>query len=190
MAGLSLNEIFEDRNKLIAVLAACALLFALDVAFVMKAQINGIKQSGQKVIALKKDLQKLNKDLAQMRQDASNKKNVKIKKIISERELPSLLQYVSSVAAENSIKVMQIDSQKEGVKLATRGGKSGSQQEGVVTVVIHLDLESDYHTIARFISQVENSDQVLYLDELKIARDVSDVMKQRVNLVLKTHVKK
>ena len=194
MAGLSFNEVLEDKNKLIACLISCALVIGLDVAFVINGQINAIKQSGRKTVQLKKDLDTLNKDLRQMRQDEAKKKTVRVKKIITERDLPSLLQYVSSVAAENSLKVMQLDSQKEGMKTGGRVSKgkkaAGQQESGVMTVVIRLDLGSDYHTIGRFINQLECSDQVLYVDEVKIARDPADVLKQRVNLVLKTHVKK
>ena len=68
MAGLSFNEMLEDKNKLIAGLISCALVIGLDVAFVINGQVNAIKQSGRKTVQLKKDLTALNKDLPSGRQ--------------------------------------------------------------------------------------------------------------------------
>jgi len=67
---------------------------------------------------------------------------------------------------------------------------SGSAIPDASTFLISIELSSDYHSLGRFINELENSDVLLAVLSLKMISQPLNYFKQRVNLVLVTYVKK
>ena len=155
-------------------------------------QRKGIKTIQEKATKVKQEIEALNRDLAAMydleskQSDIKNEAALRSKKIILEGEIPLLLQDISSIANKRNVKIMQINSSKESkAKEEVSFGK-----EKLKSVVITLDLMCDYHGFGGFINDLDNAEQFMAIQEMKIIPNAKDYFQQRVSLVLKTYVKK
>ena len=189
---MNLANIQLDKQKKILIVIFFVLIVYVDLAFILKAQTAGINNLKPKIGRLKNDLANLNRDLENMRV-AKNKQSlaaqkavVKSSKIIQEGQVSGLLQEISSLANKFDIKIIQIRPNRDILfgKPAVPGG------DKFTALLINLDLICDYHSLGKFINELENSLVFIGVAELKISMQVPDYMKQRVNLVLKTYVTK
>lgn len=178
-----LSKLELDKKKILLIALLSFIVFYLDVALIIKLQLRGIRNASPKITKLKKDIDNLNKDLTTL-QDLKNKKTeigkatlLKSKKLILEEEIPSLLEYISDIANKNNIKIIKI--------LPSREPKSDEKK-----LLITLDLSCDYHHLGSFINDLENAPDFMAVQEIKIKRDTADYLRQNVNLVLRTYVKK
>ena len=186
-----LNNLQLDKNKIFIIILVFIVLIYLDFTFVIGRQLQNIKNIQPKIVKLKKDLDSLNGDLAKIQElknkqvETNQKPNSKVRKIISDPQIVSLLQNISEVAKRDGVQIMQIKSSKE----------SQPKQEKVpadkfTPLVITLDLMSDYHHFGKFINDLENSQTFIAVQSLKINSQQPDYIKQRISLVLKTYVTK
>ena len=173
-----------DKNKIILILAVAAVIVVLDVAFIIGAQFKAIKNISLKVAQLNKDANTLNGDLIAMKQgQAKPKITHKVKKIISESDLPSLVQDIDTLAKNNSIKIIQI---KPGWGAGDKSGPVGDFSQ----VSILLDLNCAYQHLGSFVNDLENAEKFMAVQEMEISPLGNDYLQQKVKLVLKTYVKK
>ncbi|MBU3959115.1 MAG: type 4a pilus biogenesis protein PilO [Candidatus Omnitrophica bacterium] len=175
-----------DNKKILLPILVCLVIICIDFSSVIKLQFRGIRSSSAKIIKLKQDLGILNKDLLSMQQNDGKQVVVKeTKKIISRDQVSSLLQDISDMANKHEIKLMQITPSQE----AKIKEKNGSQAK-LLPVIITLNLSSDYHSLGRFINDMENAEVFLAVQEMKITRLGQDSLSQNVNLLLRTYVSK
>ena len=188
---MSLSNLQLDKQKKIFILIVCALVIYVDSAFILKAQNLGIKSAAAKITKLKNDLTNLNRSLESMRAaklkqgESAQKIAVRSAKIIPESQLSGLLQEISSQANKLEIKISQIRPMRELVN-----AKTISAGEKFIPILINLDLTCDYHTLGKFIDQLEGAEVFLSVQEIKISTQLPDYKKQKVVLVLKTYVTK
>lgn len=182
----------SDNKKLLFVAVSSLLLLYADFVFVIKSQVADIKLTAPKVAKLKKDIAVLNKDLSQLRDferrqtvDKNKKGEEKPKELITEDKVLLLLQEVTDLAGKNKVKVVQINTLKEAkVKEETMAGQK------FLPLTIKLDVNCDYHSLVGFINGLENAGYVIELQDMRIARDVRNYLRQNANLTLKTYVRK
>jgi Tfp pilus assembly protein PilO len=187
MKGLlnKLNKLELDKKKILFISLACLIAIYLDFTFLIKAQSKGIGKITQKITQVKKDIDTLARDLLMMRQSQLKEKEargIKFKKIIPEEDLPSLLQYISNIANKHSVKIMQM---KQEVK-----AKDDKVAQLGKNVFINLDLFSTYHNLGLFINELENGKIYLAVEAIKISAEANAYFQHKINLVLKTYVKK
>lgn len=193
-----LKKIKLDKKKILLIIAASLVVVYLDFAFLVKSQFRSLRGIRSKITKLKKELGNLNKDLDIMRDleqkqtDIKQETISKVKQIITEEQLPLLIQDISRIANEHSVKIMQIKPVKD---LKAPGGKASNiikPDIGKLTsILITLDLTCGYHNLGSFINDLDNSEQfIAMIEELKIISDPADYLQQRVNLTLKVYVKK
>jgi Tfp pilus assembly protein PilO len=179
-----------DNKKIFLLILSCLVIFYIDFTFLLKLQINGLKNLAPKVATLRKDIKQLSKDLV-MLQDLKNKEAAneqktgaaKLKKLISEDEIPFLLQTISEVAHKNNVKIVQMNTsqQAKAEQVST---------EKLSPITIKLDLSSNYHSTGSFINDLENIEQFVEVQDMKIARNAGNYFLQNTTLNLKTYVKK
>jgi hypothetical protein len=181
-----LQDIKQDKQKLIAVLIAFGIIFILDCMFIVKAQLSAAGQLGVKISRLKKDIAAVNKELALIKPaipgQSGNSGNGS--KMYTEEEIPLLMEAVSLYARENNIKVMQINPVKESMP------KEKLPSGEVLGLRVKLNLNARYHKLGAFISDLEKSDHPVFVEEIRISRAADDPMRLDVNLTLRTYVKK
>ena len=181
-----LRDIRKDKQKLIAVGLAFAVIVYVDVSFVLKGQVKALSVSKTKVAKLDMDIQSVKRDVAIVQQNQSKEKiNLKVKKLVSEGELLSLLEQVSLIAKDNGVRVSQINPQKAG----RPPEKAGQTQSAFISVLIKLDLNCSYHSLGSFINDIENSEYAVSCEDIKIIPDSSSGGRERILLTLKTYVK-
>jgi type IV pilus assembly protein PilO len=177
-----LNKFSLDNKKIFLLILLCLIIVCIDFTFIIKLQLRGIGTVRAKIIKLKKDIDSLNKDLIAMQQAKQEQiAVVETKKIISEEEIPSLLQDISNTANKYNVKIMQLRPSRdtETKEKITSGRK----------LLVTLDLLCGYHSLGSFINDLENAERFITVQEMKIVRSSSDYLYQNVNLVLKTYVK-
>lgn len=194
---IKLNKLVQldksEKKKIIFIVVAIFLLGYLDFRFIIKPQFRYIGGISPKIVKLRADMDKLNKDLVAMK-DLQNKQAgmkpeaaQKVKKIISQEQVPLLLQFISDVANKNNITVTQIKPTKQ---LKTKADKKQNVSLQFMSVSIALVLSCDYHRLGKFINDLENAENFFAVEEIRIIPGSSDYINQNVNLLLKTYVKK
>jgi Tfp pilus assembly protein PilO len=181
----------QDKKKMSLVFLASLIVFYLFYSFLINGQLQSIKQKGPQIIKLKTSLDTFTKEFAQM-QELKNKQ-VKldalslVKKIISEEEKVSLLRNISDIANKNNIQIIELRHAEE--------SQSPKQEKTAAAVkaqplLITLDLSCDYHSLGKFINDLENAQTFMAVQSMKITTQATDYLKQKVNLVLRTYVRK
>lgn len=190
-----LARLFQlDRTKMLIILAACALLIVADIALGIGMQVRRVGEVGKQAAQTRKEIKELGSKLDDMKKNVEqSRKKLHSKKVISESELPALIQYVTGLASDHAIKLMQINTEKAAATQETKkksSKKQDSQAASSMAVVLRFDLMATYHQLGSFIGRLESSEYVIFVDELRIVRDTNDPLKEKVSLVLKTYVKK
>jgi Tfp pilus assembly protein PilO len=170
-----------DKKQALALLIAFGVAIFLDFAFVLKAQSKAAARAAKKISELKnniKDIETKSKEIAAIQQ-GKNANLAKPKRMKPASELPLLLQEISDMAKESEVKVNQIVHIK-GIK---------PKDKNYLPITIKLSLNCGYHNLGTFINSLEDAQQLIFAEEITIARDARDVQKEKVELVLKTYVK-
>lgn len=197
LKGLA-DKFQSDKQKIILAAFFALLIGYADYAFIIKSQLRVLKNKETKIIKLKKDIGALNKALAAMK-DTKPTPAAKIKEMITEEKVTSLLQDISDMANKNNIKIIQIKPSRE-LKEKAAMAKPAKEKAAKVktptassessTLTITLDLVCNYPSLNNFINALENSNVLIIVQGIKIAGDPGNYLQQNVNLVLKTYVKK
>jgi Tfp pilus assembly protein PilO len=182
-----LDKLKLKDKKIFLIILVSLLVFYLDFVFLIRAQLSGIGSVGKKITDLKKNLNTFKKDLITMQQAQIKEKTAsapQIQKIISEEQIPSLLDEISRIANKNNVKIMQIKPQME------KENKTAQIAKAAPLLTITIDLFSGYHTLGYFINELENAQVYIAVGEIKISPELNNYFQQKVTLGLKTHVKK
>lgn len=187
---MNLNNIQLDQQKKILIVIVCVFILYVEVAYILKGQSAGINSVVPKITRLKNDLNNLNRSLDAMRlaksQGASPTKPVtRASKILSEDQVSGLLRDISQQANKFDIQIGQIRPSRE-----TVDAKNGLAGDRLIPILINLDLTCSYHNLGKFINELEGGQVFLSVQQLEIATQLPDYMKQKVKLVLKTYVTK
>lgn len=188
---MSLAKIQLDKQKKILIAIVCAIIIYADANFILKTQIAALNALNPKIVRSKSDLVNLNRDLIKMRAskdrqgEAAQKAVIKTSELLLEGQIAGLLRDISNEANKFDIKISQIRPGREmqAAKPAVAGDK-------FTPILINLVLTCDYHNLGKFISELENYQVFLEVQELKISTQIPDYMKQKVILALKTYVAK
>lgn len=185
-----LNKIQLDKKKIFFIVLGSFVILYLDFVFLIGLQFKHIKNISPKIIKLKQDMENFSKELATMQDlkgkqvETKQKALLKAKKVISEEQIALLLQSISDVANKNNVSISKILPSKAKEERASAGTLK------LTSLLITLDLSCGYHNLGRFLNDLENAENFITVQEMKITYSSSDYLRQNVNLVLKTYVKK
>lgn len=180
-----LDKIELNKKKVSLIILVCIVIICIDFIFFLKPQVKNVRELGPKIKQLKKDIEALNKDLASL-QDLKNRQNEllsKAKKIISEGQLPLLFKDISDIANKSNVKIMQM---KPAAELQSEAKAQGK----FLPIILAIDLSCSYHSLGKFINALETSAQFMAVQEIKIEPDTKDFLRQNVNLLIMTCVRK
>lgn len=179
MMGINVDQLFADQKKL-ALLAVvfCAAVYC-DAAFLIGGQMKHAASLKSSIAAKNTEINGIARDMALMSQKGGEPKSVRM---FTESGIPQMLKYLSSLAGEHSIKLLQI------TPLKSKEAKA-MQSQHYLGLAIKLDLSGSYHDLGGFLSDLELGEHPIFADEIKISQG-EDFLKQRVSLTLRTYVKK
>jgi len=164
-----------------------------DFRFLLKLQLNALKKLEPKIVNVKSDLDSFNKGLALMQEEKSKAFQERqlpapvSKKAISAEQVYSLFQEISELANKNDVKIVLMRPSREA---GMAKPDKATRAEKFTTFLIALDLICDYSGLVNFINDLENAETLLVVQNLKIAPQQTDFLKQKVDLVVKTYEKK
>lgn len=182
----------SEKNKLVLIGLVCILILYLDFSLIIKLQLKVIRNVSGKAARAHKDLSNFAKDTAYIeelkrssRVQPKKEQALKVKKAMTEEELPLLLQDISDMANKSNVKIVKIQPSRDPKhKEELVGGKKFS------ALTINLSLSCGYHSLGSFIGQLDDSTYFLAVEEIKIRQGSADYMLQNVNLGLRTYVKR
>jgi Tfp pilus assembly protein PilO len=189
-----IRQRLEANNKIIfLIIPVCLIIIYLDFNFLINRQLSSIKAAGPKIIKVKKDLAGLEQDLTRI-QDIKNKQDElkqniisKAKKIITDEQKVSVLQDISDLANKGNVKVSQIKFSYDSAGQKTANDSSAAK---LAPLLINLDLICGYHQLGAFLNDLENMLTFIAVHNIKITPQATDLFRQKVDLVLRTYVRK
>jgi len=185
-----------DNKKIYLLMLASLVIIYLDFAFLTNLQLKAIKNLTPKITKLKADIDAISKNMGGMENlknsqiQARQKLLAKTKKIIPEEEIAWILQYVSELANKNNVKIEQMKPVKEPQAKQEKAPKAVPIESKLSPLLIILDISCDYHDLGSFINSLENAQAFFAVQNARIASEQDNYLKQKVNLTLRTYVKK
>jgi Tfp pilus assembly protein PilO len=179
---ISLTQILEDKKQFSLVIILAVIIIYADFSFVLRPLLKKNSTAGKSILQLKKDLKGLKTDISRMQRFSGKGFAILagVKQAVPEDEITSLLEKISHLAASENVKIRQILPSKPKQK----------KRSQLYPFLIKLDFSSGYHQLGRFIAALESSRSFLAVDSLEIDSDEDNIFLHRVELVLKTYVKK
>ncbi|MFA4842730.1 MAG: type 4a pilus biogenesis protein PilO [Candidatus Omnitrophota bacterium] len=182
------NKLKLSNKKIgLGILIALLVIYA-DFSFVIKSQLRGIKNAEVRITKLKSDIQNLNSGLARLgalkAKESAGKGSFKARRLITEDEITALIEVISAMANKESIRLMQIKPQKMPLP------KDTALKEADKSLLINLEMTCGYHSLGKFLNNIENAEVLMSIDSIKVSNDSADYLKQKVSLLLRTYVKK
>lgn len=178
----------QAKNKLMAKIAP--LLLALVVIFTytrlfITPTIKNLRELRPKVTGLRQNIKSAEENIKNI--EAVQRRLNDLKKRIGsyenrlpqKKEIPSLLQYLSEIAAESGVKITSIEPVKE---IAPAGSKDYTE------IPIALSAKCGYHQLGTFISKLESSPRFMKVSNIKISRNQGDVYHHNVDLKISTFI--
>lgn len=182
-----LEKLQLDNQKIILISLFFIVFAYIDYSFLIKMQVNHIKTVKPKIAKLKGDIDALNKSLADSG-NLSGKQNqqaVPYLRMLSNDQLPMLLEEISNMAKSNNVMLMQVRQVKE-----TKKKEEKQPPNNLASLYIELDLSGSYHDFGRFINNLENADKFIAVQDMNIKQQPADSLLQKANLLLKIYVRK
>lgn len=180
----------DDKKLLLFALSVLIIVF-LDTGLFLNYQIQAIRRLNPKITKLKADINTLKEGVNRMEgvksaQTASQAEALqRYKRALSEEEVPRLLQDISEKARQNNVKILQMRPAKQPLLAANL-----AEMRDLVPLLIALDLSCGYHQLGRFINDLEEADNFIAVEEMSIGAQEGNYLVQKVDLILRSYVKK
>jgi Tfp pilus assembly protein PilO len=180
----------DDRKLSLGIILVLILLVFADFAFPIKGQFNALKVTEPKIAKLKTDLDAFDKGVGIM-QKAKNQPAAlpasQFKQFISEDEIHTLYQDISEMAFKNNVRIVLMRPSREG---ALTKQEKEAMGEKLTSLSLALDLECEYQNLVSFLRSLEQAKTFLVVQNVKITPQAEEMLKQKVDLVLKTYLEK
>lgn len=171
-----------DPKQMTLISLVCFIVIYLDFSLFLKMQRQGVMDKVTKSIALKKEMENLQNDLRLLKQFKEKQKDTaSFKRILKEEEVPLLMEEISTTANTNNVKIMQMRPSKVVKEKAI---------SNLFPVLLDLEVSCGYHQLGKFINNLENGRVFIALQDMRISREPGDFLSLRVNLIVKTYVRK
>lgn len=181
-----------DNKKLILIAILSIIVFYIDFSFILKGQMDSVARLNPKLKTMQQNITNFQRDFKFM-QDSNRKQGItslnvaaKPKKLIFEYQVASLLQDIAKLANSNNIRILHIKNSKESQVKSDKSGAIGK----FPALFITLDLICDYHALGKFINALENQEVFVAVQDLRINYQDQDPNKHKVNVILRSYVKK
>ena len=182
-----------DNQKIILICVVFIIIVYLDCAFLMKIQLSNIKTVKPKIAKLRVDINVFNKSLAESKK-TRQQQNLSYMRMLSNDQVPMLLEEISDMAKNNKVMLMQVrqvkDTKKKEEKQLQKQAKAQAKPDDLVPLYIALDLSGIYHDLGKFINSLESIDKFIAVQDMNIKSQLDDPQVQNANLLLKIYVRK
>lgn len=192
---MDLQTLKENRSlQITAVIIVSYIVIAVSFYFLaIRPKLSTISQISKDI---KQKESALGKDVGYAEQEKKQREWVeRVKKRISElkskidyyekmlpveKDIPYLLQYLSQVARETEVKMIQIE------KLAEI--ESGEGQTLYLTVPVVITLKGGYHNLGLFINKLENAERFMKIETISVSSDKESPLAHKAYLLVCTYM--
>ncbi|MBI2885282.1 MAG: type 4a pilus biogenesis protein PilO [Candidatus Omnitrophica bacterium] len=108
----------------------------------------------------------------------------------SERELASVIQFISDLASQTNVKIQSVFPQRSSDEEAASGRPSPASSVGLLyqEIPIQIDAVAGFHQFGSFLSRAEHGPHVLRVRSLRISGNPREPRRQTIKLVMMTYV--
>lgn len=195
MADLKTNLIALKNNPK-ALIAIAAVLFFLDAAVVLKAQVVFLGRTMAEARKLQANIRTARDDARFFSKnkdrlgDLQSELTDLSKMTITEEGLAGVIESISKFADVSSVRILKIKPAE--IRPASKEAAKGppKTEEGYIKEKITIMAKCGFHQLGRFIALVENSPVFLDVKTLEIQTDAQEFSKQAVTIVLEVLIRK
>ncbi|MCM8799533.1 MAG: hypothetical protein NC900_02220 [Candidatus Omnitrophica bacterium] len=168
-----------DKKRQFILSLVFIILLILDFNFVLGLQINAYRKINLKVNKLKKEFSLLKQNLTKMEESLKGS-TPEYKRNIKEDEVSLLIENIYKLANQQKIEVIQLIPQREVTKSPSE----------LVSYIFKINLNADFYSLLNFIKALEENNIIITVEGLDINSNPKDMFHHKVELILRTNVKK
>ncbi len=184
-----ISDKLTEKNRYYVLIGLLVGIFLIDYLFLMMPQVRMLLTLTPKTNNLLKDLKQAHEDIDNIKEHQAHLAGLQDKmklygaKILSREEIPSILENITKIASETTVKINQIMPIKESQSLAltTDEGKYYS-------LSILLSGRGGYHNIGRFFNRLENDKIFMSIIDFDITSSNESQMQHAVNVTIKVFI--
>ncbi|MCX5715363.1 MAG: type 4a pilus biogenesis protein PilO [Candidatus Omnitrophica bacterium] len=179
-----------DKKFLVIVISG-AVLFALDIFFILRPLINKTMDLRSQIVSVKKNIANLEQqiqvlDATQQRMTALKGQAAECeKKFPKNEEIPSLLENISATAAKSGVDIVAI----RPVKKEPQAGKEKAN-DLFHEIPIEILAKGGYHQLGQFINRLEVSARFMEVKGIDLIRDPAFPRRHNLKLLVSTYILK
>jgi len=187
---IKLQALRLDAKKMILLSIAMFFIFYLDYKYILEPQFKDLSSVRLRLKNTKRNIETFQKEFITMRElkekqdSAGEEQAAQTKKMISSDQIPLLLKEISDISNRNQVRITQIKPSGQ-----PRDAARGQKPQKFNTELITLEMSCDYHHCGQFLNELENTETLLTLEEMKISSNPKEYFRQDVRLVIKAYVK-
>ncbi|MDP2653800.1 MAG: type 4a pilus biogenesis protein PilO [Candidatus Omnitrophota bacterium] len=175
----------NEKNPYYVPIGGLLLILVLDYFLIMQFQLANIRTLNPKVATLSQDLKTARTNITQTDRYKSELKKLSEErqqlnfKIKTKEEVPLIMESLSRIAQKSGVLLDQITPEQasQDVVLKNNDGQ-------YLAIPIRIDARSSYHSLGRFINQLEREEEFFRVASLSIVGNSQDVIQHSINLVI------
>ncbi len=185
----NITKLIKGKNRVLGLfILVITIILAAYFYFFLKPEIGSLWKVLPKVGALNKNIKEVNKQINSI--DELKARIIALKEKVGQyetrlpikKEISSILNHLSTLASEEDIKITAIK------ELETIKGEMQEGEQAYSGVPIEIDMKSGYHQLGKFISEIENSDRLMRIDDLEIKSTSENLTEHDVKLIVSSFV--
>jgi Tfp pilus assembly protein PilO len=179
----------ENQKSLLFCVLSIALLFIADFIFLMKPQLNIIKEINPRLRNTLRNVKAVQADLEQKenferRYKIAKEKMQNMDKLIpKEEEISLILDEISLTSKESNVKITQLKPLKENKKVILEAS-AGSYYR----LPIYIEAFCGYHQFGKFLNSIEYSNIFMKTVEIEMIQNSKDIRNHQLRLVIDAFV--
>ena len=179
----------DEKNRYYILGGLLLLIFLIDYFLVLQPQLSTLRSLNPKISLLAGDIktaEENNRKLNQYQNDLTrlrDKMKLVNQSIISEGEVPWIMEKISRMANKSGVKIDQIMPLKSSQTMLMKNNEAK-----YFSLPILVDARSGYHDFGRFINDLENSENFLSVSNFTFAADANDTLREVAKLTVKVVV--
>lgn len=185
------DQIKDKKEVLVLAVLMVAIVFTGYYCLLLNPKLRTIKATFPQVRTTKIRVQTAGRDIADI--DAIRHKIELLRREIgsyearlpADEEIPSLLEYLSAVAFESRVKIVEIRPLRE---ITAKEISPGEPKKLYLKVPVVIEALSGYHELGSFINKLENSPRFMKIDDIQIQGNPKDPKNHHSKLLISTFV--
>ena len=185
----NITKLIKEKNQvLVLFILVSAIILAAYFYFFLKPEIGALQKVLPKVAGLNKNIKEVDKLIDNIDSFKTRIADLKEKvgqyetRLPTKKEISSILNHLSALASQEDIKITGIKELKT-IKVEMQEG-----EQAYSGVPIEIDMKSGYHQLGKFISEIENSDRLMKIDDLEIKSTSENLTEHNVKLIISSFV--